>query len=81
MKIAETETIQNQLNPDFVTSFTVAYYFERQQHVKFEMIDIDDSKGGGDRIGEIECTMGQLMGAKRQIYTADLMHNGAKNRG
>ena len=29
MKIAQTETIMNNLNPDFKTSFTCAYFFEK----------------------------------------------------
>ena len=37
-----------------------------------------DGDGGSDydEIGEIEVTMGKLMGAKKQIYTADLTYQG-----
>ena len=41
VKIAQTETIKNNLNPDFTTSFTVAYFFEKVQKFKFVMLDID----------------------------------------
>ena len=42
-----------------------------------------DGDGGGDydTIGEIEVTMGKLMGAKKQIFTGDLTHQGQGRRG
>jgi len=52
----------NNLNPDFQMSFTVAYFFERAQNFKFEMVDIDDGNSF-DLIGEVTVTMGSLMGA------------------
>ena len=73
VKIAMTEQIKNELNPDFRTAFTVPYFFEKVQNFKFVMIDGD---GGGDYdvIGEIELTMGKLMGAKKQIFEGNLTH-------
>ena len=43
------------------------------QNYKFVLIDGD---GGGDydEIGEIEVTMGKLMGAKKQIFTGELTY-------
>mmetsp|Transcript_44463 Transcript_44463/g.58984 ORF Transcript_44463/g.58984 Transcript_44463/m.58984 type:complete len:111 (+) Transcript_44463:30-362(+) len=65
-KIGETETVMNNLNPDFQTSFTVAYYFEREQKFKFEFIDVDNNSGSSyDMIGEVIVSMGALMGAPR----------------
>ena len=46
----------------------------------FVMVDIDNGESF-DAIGEVETTMGSLMGAKRQTFTANLEHNGAQNRG
>jgi len=54
----------NNLNPDFKTSFTVGYYFERVQKFKFLMLDVDNGDNY-DVIGEVEVTMGSLMGASR----------------
>ena len=34
-KLGQTEQIKNNLNPDFTTSFTVPYYFEKVQNLKF----------------------------------------------
>ena len=70
-KIAETECISNNLNPDFKTSITLAYYFEKIQSLKFEMVDLDNG-GSYDLIGEIEVTLGNLMGAPRQLWQKDL---------
>ena len=62
-KIDQTEKIDNNLNPEFDKFFTLSYFFERQQHLKFEVID-DDGGGKFDMIGSIETTLGHIMGAK-----------------
>ena len=58
----------------------MAYYFEKIQEFKILMIDGD---GGGDydTIGEVEVTMGKLMGAKQQTWTSHLTYQGQANRG
>ena len=63
-EIDRTEVINNNLNPDFVTSFKLAYYFEKVQNYKFIMVDVDNG-GNYDTIGEVEVKMGSLMGAPR----------------
>lgn len=46
------------------------------------MVDSDDKSGeDNDIIGEVVTTMGSLMGAKKQTFTADLSHQGKQNRG
>jgi hypothetical protein len=40
--IGKTETINNNLNPDFKTSIPMSYYFEKIQKLKFRIIDSDD---------------------------------------
>ena len=80
VKIGQTERIKDNLNPDFEQALTVGYYFEKLQKLKFVIID-DDGSGSFDTIGEIETTMGALMGAKAQTYSAPLTHRGATNRG
>lgn len=44
------------------------------------MIDGDGS-GDYDEIGEVMCTMGDLMGARSQVYQANLSHKGNANCG
>lgn len=81
VKIGQTEKIKDNLNPDFETCLTVAYFFEKLQKLKFVMVD-DDGKGSFDTIGEVETSMGALMGAKAQTYSAALSYQGnTKNRG
>jgi len=43
------------------------------QNYKFVFIDGDGS-GDYDTIGEIEVTMGKLMGAKKQLFTDNLVY-------
>lgn len=40
--LGKTETIKNNLNPDFTKEFNINYYFEKLQKLKFVMIDSDD---------------------------------------
>ena len=61
-QIGQTEVAINNLNPDF-RSFTVDYYFEKVQRLKFSVVDVEDSDY--DLIGEVEVTLGSLMGANR----------------
>lgn len=44
------------------------------------MID-GDGAGEYEEIGDVECTMGQLMGARAQTWTGNLSHKGQANRG
>jgi len=45
------------------------------------MIDADDEYGGGEEIGYIETTLGNIMGARQQTFTADLVKGGKTNNG
>jgi hypothetical protein len=60
-------------------SLTVNYFFEKQQDIKFVMLDGDGSTN--DTIGELETTMGKLMGAPKQTFVQSLEHKGKTNRG
>ena len=67
VKIGSTEQINNNLNPDFKTCITIDYKFEKLQKIKFQMMD-SDLNGTYDFIGELETTVGALMGAKNQVF-------------
>jgi len=58
----KTEIISNNLNPDFTTFFTLDYSFEKQQKVKFTILDKDVTSS--EEIGSIETQVGSIMGAK-----------------
>lgn len=45
--LGKTETVQNNLNPNFSKSFVVDYIFESRQDIRFDVFD-DDGKGDND---------------------------------
>ena len=58
----KTEIVSDNLNPDFTTFFTVDYSFEKQQKIKFQVLDKDVNSS--EEIGSIESQVGSIMGAK-----------------
>lgn len=72
--IGKTETIKNNLNPNFLKSFQLEYVFESRQDILFEVFD--DDNGNDDFIGSAKTTIGALMGAKCQTSILDLMNQG-----
>lgn len=71
--IGKTEKINNNLNPDFSTFIECDYYFEKEQHIKFMVYDIDNEKGAKDYIGSNETTIGKIIGATKQTYVSELL--------
>uniref|UniRef100_A0A1A8KLL7 Copine-3 n=4 Tax=Nothobranchius TaxID=28779 RepID=A0A1A8KLL7_NOTKU len=62
-----TERVQNCLNPKFAKKFVVDYYFEIVQTLKFGIYDIDNKTvdlSDDDFLGELECTLGQVVSSK-----------------
>ncbi|CAD8071973.1 unnamed protein product [Paramecium sonneborni] len=70
IKIGRTETIDNNLNPNFKKSFQLDYVFEVVQPIKFEVRDDDGDTS--ELIGQIETTIGALFGAKNQTSILEL---------
>jgi len=63
-ELQRTERIQNSLNPEFTKKVQIAYCFEEQQHLKFEMYDVDSNSNrlsDHDFIGGVQCTLGQIV--------------------
>jgi hypothetical protein len=58
--IGETEIIWDNLNPTFAKSVELDYYFEEVQNLRFECIDVD--KHGFDMIGNVRCTVAEIIG-------------------
>jgi copine 1/2/3 len=70
---SKTEVIKENLDPDFVKTFLVDFIFEKEQHVKFDVFDIDDeTKEDKDRIGSVETTISSLFGARNQTSVLKL---------
>ena len=61
-EVGRTEQILNNLNPNFETMISMQYFFEREQNLKFTMLD-GDGHGDSDPIGEVTTKMGHLIGA------------------
>ncbi|XP_055006864.1 copine-3-like isoform X2 [Boleophthalmus pectinirostris] len=67
-EIGRTEKIMNCLNPKFSRSFMVDYYFEMVQKLKFEVYDIDSENSSlvdADYLGQLECTLGQIVSSRK----------------
>ena len=62
-ELGRTETIDDNLNPEFVKKFIVDYFFEEVQNVRFEVYDIDYNNGklaDQDFIGQVELTLAEI---------------------
>uniref|UniRef100_A0A670YZC7 C2 domain-containing protein n=1 Tax=Pseudonaja textilis TaxID=8673 RepID=A0A670YZC7_PSETE len=65
--VDRTEVIRTCINPVFSKLFTVDFYFEEVQRLRFEVHDISNNHNGlkeADFLGGMECTLGQV---KQQI--------------
>jgi hypothetical protein len=74
-KLGQTEVIWDNLNPNFVKYFSLEYYFEVQQFLLFKVFDANIEQGRevkGQQIGEVECSLGEIAGAKGQTLIKDL---------
>ena len=74
-KLGQTETIKNNLNPEFKTTIEVDYYFETKQTMNIQVFDFD---GGGqhESLGTAQFTMGQLMSSRGGVLTLQLSKKG-----
>ncbi|XP_068758761.1 copine-8-like isoform X2 [Montipora capricornis] len=64
-EFGRTECIKNNLNPDFVKTFIIHYFFEEMQKLRFEVYDIDKPTpklSNQDFQGAVECTLGSVVG-------------------
>ncbi|NXY25512.1 CPNE7 protein, partial [Atrichornis clamosus] len=69
-EVDRSEVIKSNLNPVFAKIFTVDYYFEEVQKLRFEVYDSHGHAGVGthdddDFLGGMECTVGQIVAQKR----------------
>ncbi|XP_061095045.1 copine-3-like [Conger conger] len=67
-EVGRTERVQNCLAPKFAKKFLIDYYFELMQKLKFGVYDIDNKTidlGDDDFLGELECTLGQVVSSKK----------------
>uniref|UniRef100_A0A3P8S8D9 Copine III n=1 Tax=Amphiprion percula TaxID=161767 RepID=A0A3P8S8D9_AMPPE len=67
-EVERTEKVQNCLDPKFAKKFVIDYYFEMVQKLKFGIYDIDNKTidlSDDDFLGELECTLGQVVSSKK----------------
>ena len=75
MEIKRTECISNNLNPQWVTKVQIQYMFEEQQHLKFDVFDVDSGSRNlddHDFLGSCTVTLGQVVSTGNVIL--DLVH-------
>uniref|UniRef100_A0A2K6F536 Copine 7 n=1 Tax=Propithecus coquereli TaxID=379532 RepID=A0A2K6F536_PROCO len=63
-QVGRTEVVRSSLHPVFSKVFTLDYYFEEAQKLRFEVYDTHGPSGLGcqddDFLGGMECTLGQV---------------------
>ncbi|KAM9953793.1 hypothetical protein ACTFIR_008887 [Dictyostelium discoideum] len=77
--IGKTETIQNQLSPEFKTPIVIDYRFEEIQVLKFEIHDVD--KNDEDFIGDASCTLTSILSKPGQTVCLQLLTKSGKHAG
>uniref|UniRef100_H3CJT2 Copine IVa n=1 Tax=Tetraodon nigroviridis TaxID=99883 RepID=H3CJT2_TETNG len=69
MEVGRTEVISSCGNPSFSKVFTLDFYFEERQRLRFELFDIySGSLYGGKHeafLGFVECNLGQIVSQRR----------------
>ena len=73
----QTETILDNLNPNFSKTFTVDFIFEVKQECKFEAWDFDSEKKS-DFLGSVQTTIGEIAGSKGQTLILNLNDENGK---
>jgi hypothetical protein len=70
-KVGETEMIKETLNPDFVESIKMEFFFEKHIYLKFEVVDGDQKSQ--KIVGEMKCRLGEIVGAPKQCFKQPLI--------
>lgn len=81
-EFGRTEMILNCLSPKFAKKFILDYYFEVVQSLRFCVYDIDNNTydlDDDDFLGELECTLGQIVSNKQM--TRPLLLKNKKHAG
>ncbi|EHB09814.1 Copine-4 [Heterocephalus glaber] len=66
--VDRTEVIRTCINPVYSKLFTVDFYFEEVQRLRFEVHDISSNHNGlkeADFLGGMECTLGQIVSQRK----------------
>jgi Ca2+-dependent lipid-binding protein len=77
-QIGKTELINNNLNPDFSEQIVLNYLFEKEQHLQFQVYDIDRKTKEKDFIGQMETSIAKIMSQKNLTFIGDLGLQGSQ---
>ncbi|XP_069392893.1 copine-4 [Paralichthys olivaceus] len=78
MEVDRTELMRSCVNPTYSKVFTLDFYFEEVQRLRFELFDINsnfNSLKEADFLGSVECTLGQII-SQRKLSKALLRPGG-----
>ena len=74
VKIGQTEQINNDSNPQFMTKISFNYFFEKKQYIKFEVYDGD--RFSSDIIGSYETTASEILANEKGSFKRKLVAPG-----
>uniref|UniRef100_A0A3B3CKQ9 Copine-3 n=1 Tax=Oryzias melastigma TaxID=30732 RepID=A0A3B3CKQ9_ORYME len=83
-EVGRSEQVQNCLSPRFSKKFVIDYFFEVVQKLKFGIYDIDNKTidlSDDDFLGELECTLGQVVSSKKLTRPLVLKNNKPAGKG
>lgn len=78
MEVDRTEVIRSCVSPTYSKVFTLDFYFEEVQRLRFELYDINSSHNGLKEaifLGSVECTLAQII-SQRKLSKALLRPGG-----
>jgi len=75
VEILRTETIDDNLNPDFTKQVLLDYHFEKIQELKFDVYDSDSNSrdlSSHDFIGSVSTNLARIMGSSGASFSSPL---------
>lgn len=81
VKIGQTETVYNNLSPQWATHFSMEYRFGSNFVLRFSIYDRDskdDDLAKQDYIGEVRCTVAQVVLADNQLLTLPVQKSSSR---
>ncbi|XP_064802695.1 copine-4 isoform X1 [Oncorhynchus masou masou] len=78
LEVDRTEVIRSSISPTFSKVFTVDFYFEEVQRLRYELYDISSNHNSikeADFLGAMECTLGQIVSQRK--LTKPLLKQGS----
>lgn len=79
LKLGPTETIFNNLNPNFVKTFQVNYFFEKKQILHIEIFDYNETEPA--LMGFIDIALNKLLTSPKQVVTDTIKTASEKSAG